>query len=319
MDGFTLIDWYRNNRNILDSIPRGFQIHNDSLFSIKMLNNYENLPKLLQNEHFSLFKLNNKSFVGSGPFELVNLNEDISAQLIRRDGRSQLIQSIELSFMKNSDLAYSEFFRGSLDLVFYSPHKLEKTKHSSQLDKIYNTKYAPYQICRTNESRIKYMRIDIQDTTFTMKILSEIKMDNKYIYSNSIQNYLYSDELDSLTSLAIDSSDFEISWRSDISNETKDYFKNTPDFKFVKSKNSNPTEPQIVIKEEFVEFVYSNEEKSLEKIMQDKLKMHSQSTFLLLDVDYSYVIFSNRLKGIERGHSLSKMVQHAYFENAKTY
>ncbi|SMD34811.1 hypothetical protein SAMN04488029_2191 [Reichenbachiella faecimaris] len=316
MDGFGLINWYRENLNIYDSIPSGFRIINDNSFTIQMSKNEDQLPKWFQDEMYVLFKFKNNSYVGSGLYELIELNEDISAKLSRRKKDGPKIETIHISFTKNVDLVYSEFFRGSLDLAFYNPHIQLNTKHKQDLDKVIRNKYAQYQTSTTNQTIITYMEIHAQDTILQKRILGAIPdINNKLVYSS------YSNDLDNLTYNALDSPNYEVKLYSQVSEDETIYFKNSPSLALIKSnmKNLNPTEPHIVIRKESSEFVSSLDLQSIEILMEKKLEKSHYTTFVVLGVFHEYVIFSNRLKGIETGHGLSELVKQAYFENAKSY
>lgn len=316
IEGFSLVNWYRENRNINDSIPSGFQIVNNSKFSLKMRQNGEDISQLFKDQVFTLFKIKDNSYMGSGSYKLVELNEDISAKLINTKTREQGIETILISFTKNIDLVYSEFFRGSLDLVSYNPYTIE-TKHKSSLDKILKNKYAQYQTSTTNLSVIKYMKVQMQDSALLKSVLGEIhNIENKSVYSSV--NLSYSDTLEHTT---LDTIKYDIRYLEKDTNEVSFYFKNDNSLNFIISEieNLNPNEPQIVIKEINREFVDVNDEKSFENLFGKQSKISILEAYVILDVFQEYVIFSNHLKGIKPGNSISEIVEEAYFENVKSY
>ncbi|WP_420580473.1 ABC transporter substrate-binding protein [Reichenbachiella sp.] len=306
MNGFGLVNWYRENRGITDSIPNGFQIINPYSFSINLRSKKEQLLVWFQDPVFTLFKESNGSYIGSGDFELIELNEDISARLIRRSTSLSNIQSIELSFLKNRDLVYSEFLRGQLDLVLFNPYQSPYSTQTKRLNKILTSQYPAYQVTQSNRSVIKYLEIkEVHDSLFLQKIWASID--------------LKSDSL--LTRDVLDSTIHKIQWYSDIENDSNQYFLNTPAIEFVKTipENINPTDPQIVIKDMEVEFWNKSNEKYSRIQLAKKLKGTENSKFLILESYPEYVIYNNELLGIDSKTKISTIVKKASFKKIKSY
>ena len=109
MEGFGIVNWYRENRGLLDSIPSGFQTPTETSFSIKVRRN-EPLLHWLKAPEFTLFKLSDETYYGSGDFELTELNVDISAKLVRVAPVDNQIETINLSFTKMMIWCIPSFF-----------------------------------------------------------------------------------------------------------------------------------------------------------------------------------------------------------------
>ena len=324
MEGYASVYRYQENRNMLDSIRSGFQIINETTFSIRLRKNQHQIMNWLQGPIFTLFKLKQDAYIGCGSFELQNLDEDISAKLIRTSETDQMIKNINISFLKNNDLVYSEFFRGSLDLIYYNPYNQKETEPTQKLNKILEAKYAQFKIKQTNRSIIKYLEIhQVEDSTLLENILGSISIfGNGSVFNRKANNYSKPIEISNpIEPNSIDSSKYEIKYYSSNTSDAQNYFNNSHSINFVWSniKNLNPTEPHIVIKEKTMEFHWSQEQNSLFKQLNEKLKQDDYSALAILDVYPEYVIFSNSLKGISDNKRLSEMVERAYFEKAKTY
>ncbi|WP_422360941.1 ABC transporter substrate-binding protein [Reichenbachiella sp.] len=323
MEGFGLINWYRENRNVLDSIPKGFQIIDEKSFSIKLRNNKDQLLHWFQYPMFTLFKENNGSYVGSGSFELAELNEDISAKLTRKDSSNSNIQTILLSFIKNQDLVYAEFFRGALDLISYQPTKSHPSPQTERLDKLLRSQYPEYQVAQSKRSIVKYVELKhMYDSVLLQKVLASLNIiSDKFTYLNSESKLQFFD-LDSLSEIITSDTTFhKIQWYVEASNDSNFSFTNTPRIEFVKTnlENINQTEPHIVIKEMEVEFWVENDKKTLTMELAKKYESKENSIFMVLEAFPEYVIYNNKLKGVNTITDVSELAKTAYYQSIKTY
>lgn len=321
MEGFGLTNWYRQNRGVIDSIPSGFQIIDETKFTVKLLKHNELLIDWLSSPTFTLFKKHHTSIIGSGAYILANLNEDISAQLVKSPQANGQIETINLSFIKNDELVYSEFFRGALDLITYDPHN---NPASAKLNKILNSKYPQYQVSQTQRTTLKYLEInEIEDSTMIKKILASMKLsESTELHLAQSQGAIFSIRADSLLSSSLaDSTQVEVFWYSNIQNDQENYFTDNTkiDFIHVNSKNLNPTSPHIVINETTLDLIDTNDRKNVTLELSKKLGNAKNSSLLVLDLFPEYVIYNNNLSGIENRQTLSEMIQSAYYTNAKTY
>lgn len=323
MDGFGLVNWYRENRNILDSIPRGFQILDETRFSIKLRNNEEKLLQWFQHPIFTLFKESNGQYVGSGDFELKELNEDISARLVRRNSGSSNIQTILLSFIKNRDLEYAEFFRGELDLVLYQPAKSNTSPQTQRLDKLLKSQYPEYKVAQNKRSIIKYLVFkEFNDSGMLQNVLASLNIkSNKIIYENE-ENIQLTFDSDSLSKVSIgDSTIRQVQWYTEGLDDSVIYFTNTSTIDFVKtnSEKLNQTEPHIVIKEMEVDFWGEIGEKALIMELTKQYEFKENSIIMVLEVFPEYVIYNNKLKVVQSKTKISELAKTAYFQKIKTY
>lgn len=323
MDGFGPISWYRENRGIKDSIPNGFQIIDQNRFSIHLRTNKDKLLEWFQSPIFTLFKESRGTYIGSGDFELKELNEDISAKLIRRIPGNHKIETIQLSFIKNEDLVYSEFFRGALDIILYQPYRSKPTLQTKRLNKILNSQYPGYQISQSEKSILKFMEFKMfTDSLLLHKVLACIKSkrEESIDINNEISQELFN--VDNLnTEISIDTSYHHIQWYSELLSDSSQYFTNIPNLEFVETnlENINPTQPQIVIREMEVEFWHRNIKKLSKNELAQELKGDNNSVILILESFPEYVIYNNKLSGINTGTSFSNMVRDAYYQEIETY
>ena len=211
---------------------------------------------------------------------------------------------------------YSEFFRGSLDLIYYNPHSAAQSLQRTKLDKIIESKYPQYQVQKTARSIIKFAEIkQVKDSALLHNILNEL---------NNTETAQLTLPKDSTMSLVqnnlVDSVRQEIKWYSTIQ-DTSVCLLDSKYLTFTRSnvENINPTDPHIVIREMVADFVDQNGEETASEWLNKKLQNEENSSFLILDVHPEYVIYNNNLKGIEQRNSLSSMAKNAYYENAKTY
>lgn len=316
LEGYGAVNWYRENRNVLDSIPRGFEVVNDTRFKLTLRTDADQLLNWFRANEFTLFK-SDDSPIGSGPFQLTELKEDISAKLTRTTKDSLLINTINVSFIKNIDLVYSEFFRGAIDLVSYNPYLQNATAHQSRLEKILQNKYSQYQTSTTNQRIAKYLEIHAHDPLILKSILHSIRGASQKEFCSELNSTLKF----SPDSIQADSSNYPIKWYSDHDYDENIFIQTSQSLKFIKGKieNLNPTEPHIVIKKGSFQLEGNNLIDTICKTSFNDSDGESESTILLLDQFSDYVIFSNNLKGISANETLSQMVLKSYFENIKTY
>ncbi|MEP3390026.1 MAG: ABC transporter substrate-binding protein [Reichenbachiella sp.] len=323
MDGFGPISWYRENRGIKDSIPSGFQIIDQTSFSIQLRTNKDKLLEWFQSPIFTLFKESSGRYIGSGDFQLKELNEDISAKLVRRITDNHKIETIQLSFIKNEGLVYSEFFRGALDIILYQPYRSKLTPQTKRLNKILNSQYPDYQITQNEKSILKFMDFKMfTDSTLLHQVIASINSNTEE--SIDINNEISQAPLplDSLkTNVVLDSSYHQVQWYSELSSDSSQYFTNTPYLEFVETnlENINPTQPQIVIREMEVEFWPRNIKILSNNELTQELKGDNNSVILILDTFPEYVIYNNKLSGINMNTSFSNMVRDAYYQEIETY
>lgn len=321
MTGFPLSNWYREERGILDSIPNGFQILNDSSFSIKMKNNSAHPNELMRAAEFTLFKKVDDQYIGSGPYELISLNEDISAKLERVEHAAVQIETINISFIKNNDFVFTEFLNGSLDLIDYHPLTILKTQKQR---KLLNDKYPPYQVIKSNRSVLRYAQLNnLVDTTVLERIVNSTKTPVDAIhyiaYGQVHSKIIAPDSTDYFNNY--DSIIHQISIQSDQLSSYEEYFLDSSSLKFVsiKKENINPSDQHIVIMETMLNTFEKNDKKSATLELFKRLKPDNYSAFLILDHFPGYVILSNRLRGIEEGQRLSSMIKSMYYITPKTY
>lgn len=311
LTGSSLTNWYRENRNILDSIPKGFEVLNDSVFTISLVNRNYDLLENLKSQEFILFKLEGDKYIGSGNYQLVSLNEDISAQLIRVANDRKKIASINLSFIKNEDVVFSEFLAGSLDLITFNRKKNPTLAKNEQLNKLLSDKYPQFQIAKGNESVSRYAVLyNFEDSIITHQILKSANFDSTRIrIITNFQNNSITKTPDSLL--------LTIPVVKEQNSDEKEYFTDTQliNFKATNPENINPSEPHIVIMEIDVEYSSTNSE------IQEKLEGQTKgiTAFIELEEFFTYVIYSNKLKGIEDNQSLSEMIENMYFVAPNVY
>lgn len=323
MDGFGLINWYRVNRNVIDSLPNGFQTINKTRFSIKLRSGHENIQSWLQDPVFTLFKREGDSYIGSGPYQLIELKEDISAELVQRSVEKYAIENIHISFLKNTDLVISEFLRGSLDLITFNPYSTAQTEQTDLVKKLLKKKYPEYQICPTDQSIVRYLEIyNLNDTSRLKTILKAINHHDNQLIHIATESALLTFDVNSLiNNNPLDTSIFSIQWYSEIRYDTLNYFSDQYNIKFSKSnsKNVNQSEQHIVIREMKIDFVNHNDLKSSTYKLGQRLQNEENSIFLILNSFPEFVIYNNNLKGITSNTSLSRMVRNAYYQKVKTY
>lgn len=323
MKGYAMVNWLKENRNISDSIPNGFQVIGDKQFSIQLSSNRTQLLEWFQDPVFTLFKEEKGAYIGSGEFELDHLNEDISAKLIRKTNHNSNIQSIELTFIKNHDLAYAEFFRGALDIILYHPELSPKTNYSQRLNKIITSQYPEYQVTHGMHSLLKYLEIrQVPDSVILQKLATGLLNGSKSnIYLASQDKTWKFSPKQILKPIENDSVKLTIQWYSiDLEND-REYFRNTESVEFVytSEENFNQTDPQIVIKEMITVFVSQNDLKNATIELANTINEGESAVFMILEDIPEYVIYNNRLEGIKSFSTLSDMVKKANFKEVRTY
>ncbi|MEO9803662.1 MAG: ABC transporter substrate-binding protein [Reichenbachiella sp.] len=324
MSGFGSINWYRINRNVMDSIPSGFKISSEVKFSIKLQKGHDQLLTWLNAPEFILFSQKDDLFIGSGPFELVALNQDISAKLVKVRNITGDVKMINMGFIKNDQLVFSEFVNGSLDLIMYNPYLSPDSSITELISKIINNKYSAYEAQLSDQSVVRYAHIlNLSDSVTLKNILNSLNVSRTQVYfltsSNSVSDTFVLDSL-RLTDVK-DSSMYQIPLVHDIEQNDKVYFTDSKSVSFIptNSENINPTSPHIVIKEIATSIPKMNDEKLSILKLAEKQKNETNSTILVLDRFPEYVIYNNRLKGIEAGKSLSSMVKDISNLVPKTY
>lgn len=324
MEGFGSINWYRNNRGIVDSLPQGFQIVSDTQFSIALNSRHDEILTWLQSPLFTLYKPSNGSFIGSGAYQLTNINEDISAQLNKTASADSNIETINISFTKNDDLVYAEFFRGSLDLITYQPLYKTPSPQTSRMNHIISTKYPDYQVTTTNRVIVRYAQLNnIQDSISIKNILrTQYKDRGQFIHLDSHFSSIASYSLDSLNKeCKNDTTRFEIKWYSQLSDNQKPYLSDTKNINFLQTnpENINPSEPHIVLKEISLELLDPKREIEVLKTLVKNVKNEELAKYMILDRFPEYVIYSNTLSEIKENIRLSKAVKDMYFISPQTY
>ncbi|UXX80432.1 hypothetical protein N7E81_04875 [Reichenbachiella carrageenanivorans] len=323
MEGYPSINWYRKNRGIVDSLPQGFQIISDSKFSIKLNTRHQEILTWLQSPLFTLFKQAKGEYIGTGAYLLTSMNEDISAQLNKTAFAESPIETINISFTKNDDLVYAEFFRGSLDLITYQPLHKTPSPQTNKMNHIINTKYPEYQVTTSKRVIIRYAQLNnIQDSLLIKKVLHCLpKEKGQFIHlgSNvSIESY----NLDSLkTESKNDTTLFKIKWYTKISGKQKPYLSNSKNINFSQTnpENIDPTQPHIVLKEISLDLLDSNDESKTLQTLVENLKNRELAKYIILDRFPEYVIYSNTLSGIKENSSLNESVKFMYFDSPQTY
>lgn len=317
LKGSGATNWYRQNRNILDSIPNGFQILNDSVFSIELkIKNFE-LIENFKSQLFTIFKIADEKIIGNGPFELIALNEDISAQLGRVSKSEGKIDVINLSFIKNENVVFNEFLNGSLDIITYNEIKNPILAKNEKLQDMLEDKYPTFQVVNCNPKIIRYaVFYNIEDSATISQILQSVN------YKTDSMNYWRTSNVSSLPMLeTFDTLIKEVQVRNMIDIKTNLYFESSADLKYkaTNSENINPSLPHIVIMETDVDNSWPNLEmlrKFEEQLTTPNTKI---SAIIELERIYTYVIFSNKLKDYSERTNLSEMVSNMYYSTPKVY
>ena len=113
----------------------------------------------------------------------------------------------------------------------------------------------------------------------------------------------------------------KIQWLSEELDDNKRYFHDTNHIEYEKTnyENLNLSLPHIVIKKTKVDG-YQPLNSFLENLaFKKRLNSSEESTILILDVKSEYVIYSNRLQGIDDYMSLSEMTKYCYFKKPETF
>lgn len=94
--------------------------------TLRIINtSYEEARRVLSRREHFLFSMDRGIPVGTGPFMLKSINEDISIDLIRNPAYHSAplpyVDAVEIRMIKTKDTEVEEFINGSLDLIFLSP------------------------------------------------------------------------------------------------------------------------------------------------------------------------------------------------------
>jgi hypothetical protein len=121
LDSLSILPWVKQlNNNGLNCI---YDTQSNALIVInagtKVANSY------LSRRDSYLFSVDNGIPIGTGPFRLISINEDISIDLVRNtfyhNDELPYVDAIELRMIKTKDTEVQEFINGSLDLITLNP------------------------------------------------------------------------------------------------------------------------------------------------------------------------------------------------------
>ncbi|MEO9965841.1 MAG: ABC transporter substrate-binding protein [Reichenbachiella sp.] len=316
LEGFINVNWYRENQNILDSIPSGFKIMTDSTFSIKLTKGNDQLLDWFRQPEFIMFKKKANSYIGSGDFALKDLNEDISAVLRRMKAQCCYIEQIEISFIKNKDLVLKEFIDGSLNLITYDTK--QRDQYSNVIEKILNSKYPSYQFSEIDNRAIRYAEINnVQDSICLESILRSIDVNKDTMRDSSDFAISPTDAAKNINQDSI----YKIPIVELTKNQDKEYFTSTSNVNYLRTKLEKlyPTDPHIVIREESGDSFLNNYGNNSIIEAKKLFKNNDSDPVYILDVFPNYVIYHNDLKGIDNGQTLGEMVKTIFYKTPKTY
>lgn len=313
------------NQNVVNPLPRGFNIIDELNFSISTTTKDTPILELLSAEFFSIHKTINNKFIGTASFQLDQLNEDRACTLTKNIFDQKGINQILIRFIKNQTVLLSEFKLNELDLISYDSYPFDSTETTLELNTTIYNPYPSYQVFKTKRSTIRYAHISAVDSVQIQKILlsfPKLNKDSEILVYSSLTNAIEFDHaIWNNIDLDKDSTQLKVSIQSFINIPFDEYFITADSSRLTfitdDEKIINPSLPKIVINETKV--ISSDEQIQLNQLQNDNFVVGQLNVLIRLSDYPEFYIVNNNLKGLNNFQSLESQLNRLYFSKPKKY